>query len=465
MQVSERDGGVSTGNGLDSATASDAQQVSPSHPKPPSLDLFNLVVSYKQLELYLEPLQDVAEGVWFLLSWQMPFCSLLTCLGVNFLLLTLSEAAWYGLCALLISGPAMLGYLQETCRIRLTEEQLARRRYHSVRREDVRKVQLSRNEAVAEVKGFLIRLEVLLNRLCGGCEAAYRVFFWENPTVSSQFYGMLMGSVCALYLLPLCWIFVLLNSALFLGNVAFYQVMLDLKSAVEQRLGFKSIPVAPEPEELDLGEVEATVLPDWTPSLTGTEDLTPGSVEEAEEAEPDDEFKDAIEEEDDISQGSGEFELGLPDSPFMSKNEVIRSKVSRLTERLRKRYPTNNLGNCASCSATFSVLKKRVSLFSSPSTPCLACSICFSTCFIIFCGSQTELCSLLTHSSSCVFYFFSEAAVTVGTVFAPGAVLSKFPRATWGLQPQMPSGRLSSYVGSVTKHSPSEEPLWNPIFG
>ncbi|XP_039187096.1 protrudin isoform X2 [Crotalus tigris] len=373
MQVSERDGGVSTGNGLDSATASDAQQVSPSHFKPPSLDLFNLVVSYKQLELYLEPLQDVAEGVWFLLSWQMPFCSLLTCLGVNFLLLTLSEAAWYGLCALLISVPAMLGYLQETCRIRLTEEQLARRRYHSVRREDVRKVQLSRNEAVAEVKGFLIRLEALLNRLCGGCEAAYRVFFWENRTVSSQFYGMLMGSVCALYLLPLCWIFVLLNSALFFRNVAFYQVMLDIKSAAEQRLGFKSIPVAPEPEELDLGEVEATVLPDWTPTLTGTEDLTPGSVEEAEEAEPDDEFKDAIEEEDDISQGSGEFELGLPDNSFMSKNEVIRSKVSRLTERLRKRYPTNNLGNCASCSATFSVLKKRRSCSNCGNSFCSRC--------------------------------------------------------------------------------------------
>ncbi|XP_034295754.1 protrudin isoform X2 [Pantherophis guttatus] len=373
MQVSERDGGVSTGNGLDSATASDAQQVSPSQPKPPSLDLFNLVVSYKQLELYLEPLQDVAEGVWFLLSWQMPFCSLLTCLGLNFLLLTLSEAAWYGLCALLISVPAMLGYLQETCRIRLTEEQLARRRYHSVRREDVRKVQLSRNEAVAEVKGFLIRLEALLNRLCGGCEAVYRVFFWENSTVSSQFYGMLMGSVCALYLLPLCWIFVLLNSALFLGNGAFYQVMLDLKSAVEQRLGFKSIPVAPEPEELDLGEVEATVLSDWTPTLTGTEDLTPGSVEEAEEAEPDDEFKDAIEEEDDISQGSGEFDLGLPDSPFMSKNEVIRSRVSRLTERLRKRYPTNNLGNCASCSATFSVLKKRRSCSNCGNSFCSRC--------------------------------------------------------------------------------------------
>lgn len=29
----------------------------------------------------------------------------------------------------------------------------------------------------------------------------------------------------------------------------------------------------------------------------------------------------------------------------------------------------------------------------------------------------------------------------------------------------MPSERLSLYVDSVTKHSPSEEPIWNPIFG
>lgn len=32
----------------------------------------------------------------------------------------------------------------------------------------------------------------------------------------------------------------------------------------------------------------------------------------------------------------------------MSKNEVIRSKVSRLTERLRKRYPSNNFGKAGS---------------------------------------------------------------------------------------------------------------------
>lgn len=37
------------------------------------------------------------------------------------------------------------------------------------------------------------------------------------------------------------------------------------------------------------------VVLDSTPAPTPTEDLTPGSVEEAEEAEPDEEFKDAIE--------------------------------------------------------------------------------------------------------------------------------------------------------------------------
>lgn len=39
-----------------------------------------------------------------------------------------------------------------------------------------------------------------------------------------------------------------------------------------------------------------------------------------------------------------EDELALQDNGFLSKNEVLRSKVSRLTERLRKRYPTNSFG-------------------------------------------------------------------------------------------------------------------------
>lgn len=52
--------------------------------------------------------------------------------------------------ALSVVVPALLGYLQEVCRARPSELELLHRRYHSVRREDLRKVQLSRQEAVAQ---------------------------------------------------------------------------------------------------------------------------------------------------------------------------------------------------------------------------------------------------------------------------------------------------------------------------
>lgn len=54
----------------------------------------------------------------------------------------------------MISVPALLGYLQEVCRARLPESELMRRKYHSVRQEDLQKVRLSRPEAVAEVKSL-----------------------------------------------------------------------------------------------------------------------------------------------------------------------------------------------------------------------------------------------------------------------------------------------------------------------
>lgn len=93
----------------------------------------------------------------------------------------------------------------------------------------------------------------------------------------------------------------------------------------------------------------------------------------------------------------------ISENGLLSRNEPIRSKVSKLTEKLRKRYPTTSTGqppltypllfspsllfslylsdkrafdhkshidtfllsykgNCSSCSAVFSVLKKRVRL-------------------------------------------------------------------------------------------------------
>ncbi|XP_073210741.1 protrudin isoform X4 [Lepidochelys kempii] len=422
MQVTERE---AAGQGLEGGPAQpDAQMESPAPPKSPAFDLFSLVLSSKRLEMYLEPLGDAWEGIHFLLRWQMPLCSLLTCLGLNFLLLTLTEAAWFSLCALLVLVPALLGYLQEACRARRPAPELVRQRYHSVRREDLQQVRLARHEAVTEVPGVLssqplfscwpepaatergprvtrpsarvpsslagpleqqapspvillnrlIHLEGFLSWLCYACEGAYRVLHWETPALSSQFYGALLGSLCVLYLLPFCWVLALLNSTLFLGNAEFYRVLLELKAAMERRLGPKPLASTLEPVEPDAGAEGGSPLVDRTPTPTSTEDLTPGSVEEAEEAEPDEEFKDAIEEDDEVSQCSAVFDLGLPDgSSVMSKNEVIRSKVSRLTERLRKRCPSNNFGSCTRCAATFSVLKKRRSCSNCGNSFCSRC--------------------------------------------------------------------------------------------
>uniref|UniRef100_A0A2K6SF96 Protrudin n=1 Tax=Saimiri boliviensis boliviensis TaxID=39432 RepID=A0A2K6SF96_SAIBB len=187
-----------------------------------------------------------------------------------------------------------------------------------------------------------------------------------------RFYGALLGMVCMLYLLPLCWVLALLNSTLFLGNVEFFRVVSEYRASLQRRMNPKQEEHAFEsPPPPDFGGKGD--LMDSTPALTPTEDLTPGSVEEAEEAEPDEEFKDAIEEDDEGAPCPAEDELALQDNGFLSKNEVLRSKVSRLTERLRKRYPTNNFGNCTGCSATFSVLKKRRSCSNCGNSFCSRC--------------------------------------------------------------------------------------------
>lgn len=48
-------------------------------------------------------------------------------------------------------------------------------------------------------------------------------------------------------------------------------VLLELKSAVEQRLGLKPVAGTPEPVELYAGEVGSGSLPDRTPTPTSTE--------------------------------------------------------------------------------------------------------------------------------------------------------------------------------------------------
>ncbi|XP_078079224.1 protrudin isoform X2 [Mustelus asterias] len=340
-------------------------------PKPPqTFDLLSLVVAFKRLELFAEPLYDFWEMVKYLIRWKAPKCSMLCCVTLNVLFLMLTEAGWFILFAVFISTPAVLGYLQDCCQEQLTEQAIARRKSHSVRREDLQKVKVTRQEALVEIKTFLIHLDEMLNKTCSSCEAVYRVLYWEDHSMSVLFYGSLLGTLSVFYLLPLCWVMVLLNSVLFLGNADFYRVITDYKGTLLQNFG--SNPEI-EAEVVTVPESEGGLNQDITPTASTPEEVTPGNLEEPEEQEAEDEFKDAIEEDDDGPQCGGDYELTMQDNGFFNKNEPIRSKVSKLTEKLRKRYPTNNYGNCNSCNATFSVLKKRRNCSNCGNSYCSRC--------------------------------------------------------------------------------------------
>ncbi|XP_029914129.1 protrudin isoform X1 [Myripristis murdjan] len=344
----------------------------------PNFDLLNMVVSYKRMVLFLEPVIDAVELTRFLLGWKMPLCSLLVCVLLNIFFFTVSEVGWFLVCVLGVSVPAALGYLQDRCGGGASDAELQRRRYHAVHRRDLQTVHLTKQEAMLEVKDLLKQLDDILSSACLSAESVYKVLYWDSHSKSSRFYGGLVIVMCLLYTVPVGWVLAGLNSALFLWNRDFCRVVLDLR-----RLLYLGRAQASEGEKAHT-ELDHSSLPDRTPTPTSLEDLTPGSVEEAEEAEPDDEFKDAIEEHNlslqvlpsvnwlhAFSRKRAENKedddgpLGVPDydtvseNGLLSRNEPIRAKVSKLTEKLRKRYPTASTGNCSNCSAVFSVLKKR----------------------------------------------------------------------------------------------------------
>ncbi|XP_068606754.1 protrudin isoform X2 [Brachionichthys hirsutus] len=328
---------------------------------PRDLDLFNMVVSYKRLALFLEPVTDAAELTRFLLGWRTPLSSLLVCVFLNVFFCTLNGVGWFTLGVMLLCVPAALGYLQDRCGVRASEAELQKRSYHAVLRKDLQSVHLTKQEAMLEVKDLLKRMDELLLSICMSAETLYKVLYWEDHDKSSRFYGGLLTMVCLLYLVPVGWALAGLNSAIFLWNRDFCRVLSGI---------MKSLYMGQVQDSQDEEQEQGNLL-DRTPTPS-VEDLSPGSVEEAEEAEPDDEFKDAIEEDDDGPLGAPEYDTGS-ENGLLSRNEPIRSKVSKLTEKLRKRYPTTGTGNCSSCGAVFSVLKKRRSCSNCGNSFCSRC--------------------------------------------------------------------------------------------
>uniref|UniRef100_A0A8C2IKE5 Protrudin n=1 Tax=Cyprinus carpio TaxID=7962 RepID=A0A8C2IKE5_CYPCA len=310
-------------------------------PRVLTFDLLNMVVSFKRMAIFLEPVTDSLEVLRYLLGWRMPLCSLFSCVLLNILFLTLTEGAWVTLLLLVVSAPAVLGYLGNRCQATSSEMAVQKKKHFAVQRRDLKTVQMSKQEAMMEVKDMLKRIDELLTLACVYAESVYKVLYWESHAMSSMFYGSLLTAVCLLYMVPVGLSLSVLNSALFLWNRNFCR-------GQQQTDYFQSVLLCPD------FYFQSTL----TYSVLPVQDQSPGNVEEAEEAEPDDEFKDAIEDDDDVSSGVPEFDT-VSDNGLLSRNEPIRSKVSKLTEKLRKRVPANTTGNCFQCSSAFSVLKKR----------------------------------------------------------------------------------------------------------
>lgn len=332
----------------------------------PCFDLLKMVVSYKRMTLFLEPVTDAVELSRFLLGWRIPVCSLLVCVVLNFFFLMLSEVGWFLVCVMAVSTPAALGYLQARCGGSTSEEELQKKHCHAVHRRDLQMVHLTKQEAMLEVKDLLKHLDDWLNCACLSAESLFKVLYWDSHLESSRFYGGVLFVTCLLYTIPVGWVLAGLINALFLWNRDFCRVLPSLRGLLH--LGRDQ---ACE-QETERAEQEHGSLQDRTPTPTSLEDLSPGSVEEAEEAEPDDDFKDAIEEDDDGTLGTPDYDC-ITDNGLLSRNEPIRSKVSKLTEKLRKRYPTASTGNCSSCNAVFSVLKKRRSCSNCGNSFCTRC--------------------------------------------------------------------------------------------
>ncbi|XP_058633018.1 protrudin-like isoform X2 [Onychostoma macrolepis] len=75
-------------------------------PRALTFDLLNMVICFKRMAIFLEPVTDSLEVLRSLLGWRMPLCSLLSCVLLNILFLTLSEGAWLSVLLLAVSAPA-----------------------------------------------------------------------------------------------------------------------------------------------------------------------------------------------------------------------------------------------------------------------------------------------------------------------------------------------------------------------
>ncbi|XP_036402918.1 protrudin-like [Megalops cyprinoides] len=337
----------------------------PGSPRRMTFDLFNMVTSFKNLVIFFEPVNVAWDLIKYLLGWRSPISSLLCCVLLNVLLLTLSEVAWLLLSLLCVSAPATLGYLKYCSKREASDLAIQRYRHHGVSRQDFRTVPLTREEAMLEVKALLRQLEEMLSRACLSAECVHRLLYWESHVESLLFYGTLLTALCLLYAAPVCLSLAALNTAFFLWNREFFRVVLEFRDMVPWG---RLKPVSGTPQKPQKNTASAR-----NPSVTEYEGLSWRGLEGPVEVDPDDEFKDAIEDDDE-----DESAVALQLDPFsgavpLEKSTDSRHKGSKLTTKFRKRYPSNSGGSCSHCHVAFSMLKKKKNCSNCGSIFCSRC--------------------------------------------------------------------------------------------
>lgn len=76
------------------------------------------------------------------------------CINFLFVLFFLFVVVWFSLLLLVVSVPAVLGYLGDHCQGDATDAAVEKKRHHAVQRRELQTVHMSRQEAMMEVKGL-----------------------------------------------------------------------------------------------------------------------------------------------------------------------------------------------------------------------------------------------------------------------------------------------------------------------
>uniref|UniRef100_UPI00358EAB4C protrudin isoform X2 n=1 Tax=Myxine glutinosa TaxID=7769 RepID=UPI00358EAB4C len=337
------------------------------------LDVLAVAVTVFRLRRQLEPVLGPGRAIRDLARWTSPRSSLLCCFIVNLLLLLLSEVVWATLVVMLLVVPALLGCVQARSRsFRSTEEQTALHRRHIVQHADLDHTALSRREAIAQTKEFLVLLQEWMTWVCEILQGVCDTFSWEDQMASLQFYSCLGMVLFTFYFASFRWMLLLTLNLLFFCNKAFVK-------ALFQWCNSKRVPQAsPQPSSqadstvdsknwdktpIDASAAEAPAEEVFYNPSRETLQLTSG---EGEVVLLEEEFKDAIEGEDEgpwhlveLDPVNEPQDVAGSNGP-QGRGEPIRRKVvSKLAELKRRHYPPSSLGTCCSCNVAFFVLKKR----------------------------------------------------------------------------------------------------------